>query len=80
VQGRNRKVAERNDQRQLRAMALNEANDTVQQKLSYARQFAAETVINEDDLAYTTQEDLTEQELKQTDKIDAEWYRRLEGL
>ncbi|MFM7428164.1 MAG: hypothetical protein ACKO7W_24735 [Elainella sp.] len=80
VQGRNRKVTERNDQRQLRAMALNQADETIQQKLSFARQFAAETVISEDDLAYTTESDLTEQESKQTDKIDAEWYRRLEGL
>lgn len=78
MQGRNRKVETRNDQRQMRAMALNEARETVQSKLSFARQFAAETIVREDDLAYTTEEDLTEQELRQTDKIDAEWQRRLE--
>jgi hypothetical protein len=79
VQGRNRKVEARNDQRQLRAMALNQANETVQQKLSYARQFAAETVVDAANLAYTTEQDLTEQESLQSDKIDAEWRRRLEG-
>lgn len=79
VQSRNRKVEARNDQRQVRAMALNQANEAVQQKLSYARQFAAETVVDQANLAYTTEEDLTEQESLQSDKIDAEWRRRLEG-
>ncbi len=78
VQGRNRKVEARNDQRQMRAMTLNEASETIQPKLNFARQFAAETIVREDDLAYTTEEDLTEQELRRTDKIDAEWQRRLE--
>ncbi|WP_316431613.1 hypothetical protein [Leptolyngbya sp. NK1-12] len=79
IQRRNRKIETRNDQRQLRAMALNQADETVQQKLSFARQFAAETVVSEADLAYTTEQELTEQELLQADKIDAEWQRRLEG-
>ncbi|NJO81164.1 MAG: hypothetical protein HC827_23485 [Cyanobacteria bacterium RM1_2_2] len=79
VQGRNRKVDMRNQQRQERAVALNQATDAIQQKLDFARQFAAETVVSEADLAYTTEQDLTEQELLQADKIDAEWQRRLEG-
>lgn len=79
IQGRNRKVESRNDQRQMRAMALNQANETLQQKLGFAQQFAAETIVSEEDLAYTTERDLTEQELSQADKIDAEWQRRLEG-
>ncbi len=79
VQGRNRKVDVRNQQRQERAVALNQATDAIQQKLDFARQFAAETVVSEADLAYTTEQDLTEQELLQADKIDAEWQRRLEG-
>lgn len=78
VQGRNRKVETRNDQRQVRAMALNQLEETALNKLDFARQFAAETVIRADDLAYTTETDLTEQELSQADKIDAEWQRRLE--
>lgn len=79
VQGRNRKVEDRNDQRQLRAVALNQMADQLQEKLGFARQFAAETVVDADNLAYTTERDLTEQELLQSDKIDAEWQRRLEG-
>ncbi len=79
VQQRNRKVGARNEQRQSWAVALNQADETTQQKLDYARQFAAATVIDADDLAYSTDRDLSEQELQQADKIDAEWQRRLEG-
>lgn len=79
VQGRNRKVEARNQQRQSRATALNRAGDAIRQKLNFARQFATETVVSDADLAYTTEQDLTEQELLQADKIDAEWQRRLEG-
>lgn len=78
VQGRNRKVEARNQERQDRAVSLNHANDSLQQKLSFAQQFATETIVSADDLAYTTEQDLTEQELLQSDKIDAEWRRRLE--
>lgn len=79
VQARNRQVEARNQQRQSWAVALNQADDTTQQKLSYARQFAAATVIDASDLAYSTEQELTEQELRRADKIDAEWQQRLEG-
>ncbi|MCU0525044.1 MAG: hypothetical protein MUF72_09490 [Elainella sp. Prado103] len=78
VQGRNRQVESRNDQRQTRAITANQLEAATPAKLDFARQFAAETVIRSDDLAYTTETDLTEQELSQADKIDAEWRRRLE--
>lgn len=74
---RNRSISARNDQRQERAALLNEADERLQAKLAYAQQFAAATVIHTKDLAYTTERDLTEQELEQADKIDAEWQRRL---
>jgi hypothetical protein len=77
VQWRNRKVNARNEKRQDRALALNQADERLQAKLSYAQQFAAETVIQAEDLIYTTERDLTEQELEQSDQIDAEWQRRL---
>lgn len=77
IQWRNQKVEARNQQRQARAIALNEADNTIQQKLVFARQFAATTVVDESDLAYTTESDLTTQELQQSDKIDEEWQRRL---
>jgi hypothetical protein len=82
VQWRTGKVEARNQQRQQRAIDLNEQlnqpTSELKQKLLFAQQFAAETIIREDDLAYTTEQDLAEQELAQADKIDAEWQRRLE--
>jgi hypothetical protein len=78
IKGRNAKIEARNEQRLERAQLLNQAGDEVRQKMTFARQFASETVIDEADLAYTTEQGLTEQELSQADKIDAEWRRRLE--
>jgi len=78
IQWRNKKVAARNEERQERAMQLNLSNEKLEQKIDYARKFAAETVINSNDLAYTTERDYVEQSIEQADKINAEWQRRLE--
>lgn len=78
VQWRNGKINARNEARQQQAMQLNQADARLQSKIVYAQQFAAETVISNDDLAYTTERDLLEQDVEQTSKIDAEWQRRLE--
>ncbi len=75
---RNAKIEARNQHRQQSAEVLLAADDRLKQKLAYARQFAAEHLISAQDLAYTTEKDLLEQESEQTDKIDAEWQRRLE--
>lgn len=77
IQWRNGAIDDRNQQRQERATSLAQSPPQLQPKLEYARQFAAETVIKEDDLAYTTETDLAQQELDQSDKIDAQWQRRL---
>lgn len=77
LKGRNRKIEGRNQQRQVQAETLNQGGAELQQKLAFAREFAGEQVITEADLAYTTERELTEQELLQADKIDAEWRRRL---
>jgi hypothetical protein len=78
IKWRNPKIEARNSQRQEQAMLLNQATSELQSKIAYARQFAAETVITADNLAYTTEQDLLEQEASNPDKIDAEWRRRLE--
>ncbi|WP_421656566.1 hypothetical protein [Leptothermofonsia sp. ETS-13] len=77
IQWRNRAIATRNEQRQERAIRLNEADEHLQEKIGFAKQYALETIIHEKDLAYTTERDLIEQELEQTNRIDAEWQRRL---
>ncbi|BAU13462.1 hypothetical protein LEP3755_40010 [Leptolyngbya sp. NIES-3755] len=77
IKRRNAKILERNRDRELRAKQL--ANPVVQHKLAYAEQFAAETVIQQSDLIYSTDRDLIEQDIERSTQIDAEWERRLEG-
>jgi hypothetical protein len=77
VQWRNSKIHDRNEARQERAVYLNQADEALQQKIDYAQQFAAETVVRDEDLVYTTETDLVEQEIERKDQIDAEWQRRL---
>ena len=78
IQWRNEKIGDRNRQRQSRAKVIASADEKLQQKLNYANQFATNTVIDKDNLAYSTETDLIEQEVENSDKIDAEWRRRLE--
>lgn len=78
IQWRNGKISDRNGQRQSRAKLIASADKKLQQKINYAHQFATNTVIDKDNLAYSTENDLIEQEVENSDKIDAEWRRRLE--
>lgn len=78
IQQRNQKLAARNERRQQLAENLNQGGAALQLKMAYAQQFAAETIVSQDNLAYSTETDLTEQEAAQADKIDAEWRKRLE--
>lgn len=79
IQWRNSKISDRNQQRQARAILLTTPDPELQQKIAYAQQYAAQTVVSEKELAYTTETDLLEQETQQADKIDTEWRRRLSG-
>lgn len=78
IQWRNQQIEARNQQRQELAVRLNQADTSLQHKLAYARQFATETVISKDNLAYTTEDSLLEQEAERSAEIDAEWKRRLD--
>jgi hypothetical protein len=75
---RNGQIETRNQSRQQSAEVLLAADDDLKQKLAYAREFAAEHFVSAQDLAYTTEKGVLEQESEQSDKIDAEWQRRLE--
>ena len=79
VQWRNRKISDRNQQRQARANLLSSSNSTLQQKIAYASQFAAQSTITSEDVVYSTDSDLLEQETQNSAQIDAEWQRRLSG-
>lgn len=79
IQWRNGTIQQRNQQRQMRADYLLSAGAELNEKIDYARQFASEKVITEGDITYTTEKDVLEQEIEQSDKIDAEWRKRLES-
>jgi len=78
IQWRNEAIKERNKQRERRAMELNRADENLRRKIEYASQFAAQKVIGNEDITYSTETDLLEQEAQRSDKIDEEWRRRLE--
>ncbi len=78
VQRQNSKIEARNADREQRVEALQQLPDELQEKLAFAETLTAQTVLGTDNLAYTTETDLTEQEAAQKDKIDSEWQRLLE--
>ncbi|MGB3202295.1 MAG: hypothetical protein WBA99_15430 [Nodosilinea sp.] len=78
VQRQNGKIEARNAEREQRAEALNQLDGETREKLAFAETLTGQTVLGTDNLAYTTETDLTEQEVAQKDKIDADWQRLLE--
>lgn len=79
IQFKNKRIEARNHERQTRANQITHPNQTLRQKLQFARQFANQTVITEADITYSTDQDLLEQEANRSDKIDQEWQKRLES-
>lgn len=77
IQSRNSSIEAHNQERQARALALKEGGASLQRKLNYTRKFAAEKAIADEDIVYSTETDLLEQEIKRADQIDEEWQRRL---
>ncbi|MGB3495168.1 MAG: hypothetical protein WBA57_20735 [Elainellaceae cyanobacterium] len=80
VSRKNKSIEQSNEKRTLQSNRLNSPSETIQQKIGYAKQFAAETVVSPEDLTYTTETGLTEQEALRSDSIDEEWRKRIEGL
>ncbi len=76
--GVNDRIKTRNQVREYRAETLRDPQPELQAKLAAAKTYAAETLIHQENLAYTTEKDLLEQELEQTEQIDADWQRLLE--
>lgn len=77
VQWRNSKIEKRNEARQDRAIMLNQLGPALQEKLAFAKQFAAQTVLRAEDSVYNTEKDVLEQEHDREAQIDAEFRRRL---
>ncbi len=78
IQWRNKKIAARNRDRLSRLGYWQAQMHSLQQKIDYAHQFAAEKVIGNEDLVYSTETDLLDQEVERSAQIDAEWQKRLE--
>lgn len=79
IQWQNSRISARNSSRQTSAAKLNQGDEKLHRKIAFANQFAAQKVINQEDITYSTETDLLEQNLQQADKIDQEWQKRLES-
>jgi hypothetical protein len=69
-QWQNQQVRQRNQERRERVLLLAAANEEIQAKLGYARQFAQQHIIGEKDIIYTTAEDAIDQDFKRLDAAD----------
>jgi hypothetical protein len=78
VQRQNGKIAHRNQEREQRAEVLAQLDDPVREKLSFAKTLASQTIVTAENLAYSTETDLIDQEIANKDKIDEEWQRLIE--
>ncbi|QQE64565.1 hypothetical protein GFS31_12460 [Leptolyngbya sp. BL0902] len=78
VQRQNSKITRRNQEREQRAEVLAQLDDPVREKLSFAQTLAGQTIVTAENLAYTTETDLTDQEIANKDKIDEEWRQLIE--
>jgi hypothetical protein len=78
IKWRNSKIFARNRDRLYRARLLVNQDASLQQKIAYSSQFAGEKVIGKEDLVYSSETDLLEQEVERSAQIDAEWQRRLD--
>ncbi|OUL26031.1 hypothetical protein BV378_13835 [Nostoc sp. RF31YmG] len=78
IQWRNSKIAARNRDRLSRARLLTNMDASLQHKIDYARRFATEKIIGKEDVIYSSETDLLEQEFERSAQIDAEWQRRLD--
>lgn len=78
VQWQNGKIARRNQLREQRAEVLAQLDDPVREKLSFAQTLAGQTIVTTENLAYSTETDLIDQDIANKDKIDEEWQRLLE--
>ncbi len=79
IQWKNSQIEARNQKRQAQAIALNQADAALHKKIAYAQHFATQNVIEEENLVYTSETDLLDQEIERKAQIDAEWQRRLES-
>lgn len=76
LQNRNSKVNERNYYREEKANLLQSSKE-LELKINYAQNFANQTIISQDNLAYSTEKDLLDQQLEQKNNLDEDWRKRI---
>lgn len=76
LKNRNRKIEIRNHNRENRANLL-KSNPQLKAKINYAQKFAQQKIITAENLAYSTEKDLLDQEIEQREKIDEQWRKKL---
>ncbi|MBR8831320.1 MAG: hypothetical protein N5P05_002123 [Chroococcopsis gigantea SAG 12.99] len=64
IQSRNKKVDGRNRLRESRTELLNQPSRQLQAKINYSREFAGQKVITAEDITYSTERDILEQEIE----------------
>jgi len=64
IQSRNQKIASRNRERLERVRVLADPSENLQKKIDFTRNFAQETVIGKENIIYSTDRDLLEQEFE----------------
>jgi len=72
---KNNKIQKRNEKRQEFAIELNKATPMLKAKINFAQKFAQEKVINQENIAYSTEQDLLDQDL-----LAKEFQQRLDAL
>jgi hypothetical protein len=77
--GKNDRIATRNRNRATLARQLRSPDEALSLKLSQVKALASQTRVDREELAYSSDRDLLDQDLEQRDKLDAEWQRKLEG-
>ncbi len=79
LQGKNREIQRRNQAREIQANLLTQGSEHLRQKIASARRLAAQKVLGDEDITYSTEKDLLTQNLEQAEQIDQEWLKRLES-
>jgi hypothetical protein len=77
--GKNDKIAARNHDRASHARELRTPTAALTQKLTQAQALASQIRVDREEMIYTTDRELLDQELEQRDRLDAEWQKKLEG-
>ncbi len=77
--GKNDKISARNRDRQAHARDLRNPTPQLQHKLAQVQRLGLQTRIDREQLIYTTDRDLLDQEIEQRDRLDQEWQKKLEG-